>query len=172
MNCSDVARDFVPRHAVATGGGTHKSPFFIEEGYSYPIHLRLDRQQDLFPGKQSVQTGNEFPNLFGGVCIVETLHRHHVLDLFKGTLRSPMLAPHPLRRGVCDNKLRMGPLQINQFPIECIILTIRDLRFRLIVVETVVMRDPAAKFPDPFLIRSVWGKEFFCGHRVSREMLP
>ena len=71
-----------------------------------------------------------------------------MLHLHKGSLRA---TPDFVSRGIDGYEVGMSPLQINQLPVERVILSVADLRLGLLVVKAVMVADLTAQFLESLL---------------------
>ena len=143
-----VRGDLLTARAVAARRRAQQASAFVRERNAQAVDFQLGDVGDLLEPGALAHALVEGAQLLLGVRVVETEHRHHVLDGVKAFDRA---ACHALRRRVGRDELRMlrfNPLELVEQPIE---LLVGDLGVVVDVVALFVMPDRIAQLAkSPF----------------------
>ena len=163
-NGADTGGDFLAPVTVPPGGPPHQQTMFIPQGQGYPVHLQFTGiGQGLVRGgaKMAPQPLLPLRQLLHGKDVVQAEERNGVDDTGQAGFHR---LPHPLGGAVRLRQLGMALLQVQQFPIEAVVLLIREDGFRQHVIGVAGLIEPLPQGFRPGLgLGRGWGRQAHSG---------
>jgi len=141
-----VLGDILAQPPVAAGGAPNEPALLVQQGDAQAVHLGLADVGEGFAGEGPLQARLEFPDLLGGVGVVQAEHGHPVLDRGEAFGHG---AADALGGGVWGGELRVGRLQLLELVEQAVILRVGDLRPGQDVVAVAVVVQERAKLLGP-----------------------
>ena len=131
--------------AVAPRDGSGQLPVLIADRCRDSIDFQLDDPLDGLAGQVLFDTLEELAKLPFGVGVFDREHRYAMSDLRQALDGS---VPDFLSRAIGGDQTREADFPAGQLAEKSIVLQIGNFRFRLNVIEIVVLADLLSKLPD------------------------
>ena len=139
-DCFNILRDVVAHRSVAACRGVLEPAVFVKERDGHSVHFWFDNDGNFFVRQETRDACVEVGDLFFGVSVVETQHRHAMRHLREGFQRC---FAHPLRRRIRRKQFRKARFQIDKLRVKPVILAVADRGRSLFIVAAIMLFDLA-----------------------------